>query len=126
MITETDSRVYTPSKYENEFRKAINAIYDYAKTLTRKEVGEYEYGGYRARPKLVMYELDKYMQPLGFEVDARECKHAYGIGNNNEWIIRDNDLVQVGELHCTNDMFGGVIMYITIFGKRIKRDSVHI
>jgi hypothetical protein len=33
--------------------------------------------------------FDELISKDGFEIDARSVRHAYGIGNNNEWDVLD-------------------------------------
>lgn len=120
MITKYDERVYTKPNNEVEFREVIDKVFSSMENMGN-ELVEFSGRMHRVQPKLVMEKFDSIITKYGFEVDARNCIHAYGIGNNNEWIIRDENLVEMGSLHCTDNMYGKVIMYVTIRGEKIKR-----
>lgn len=120
MITEYDERVYTESEFMDKFKECINPALDHIKTH-KDEYKEYSNRTDRIKPKIVGREFDKYIQKYGFELDGRSLRHAYGIGNNNEWDIVDKNLVKVGDFFCTDDMFGGVITGVKIRGRTIKK-----
>lgn len=120
MITEYDERIYVESKFMNEFKKCIHPSLIHIKN-NKDEYKEYDYGKKRIKPKIVGKAFDNFIQNYDFELDGRSLRHAYGIGNNNEWDIVDKNLVKVGDFFCTDDMFGGVITGIKIKGKTIEK-----
>ena len=126
MITEYDKRVYKQSEYIEKFYEAIK----YAMNYIRKNFMDYaekpEINGYsnKFKPNTIMKAFDTLILKYGFEIDARTIRHAYGIGNNNEWDIVDKNLIKIGEFYATNNMYHGVILGVQIEGKTI--DSFEI
>lgn len=120
MITDKDERTFTNSKYIEEFKNAI----DIAFAILIKEkmsLTKYEYGSRRMKPKLVTQKFDKIIcQNGGFEIDGRTCRHAHGIGNNNEYDIVDKELEKVASFYCNSDMHGGVYVGVTMNGEKLK------
>lgn len=106
---------------EDEFIKAVDKVFLAMQRQGSGGMTEYSNGMDRVQPLLVMKRFDAYITRYGFNVDMSECSHSYGIGNNHEWMIRDINLVKVGSLHCTNDMYGGVIMFVTVKGEKIRK-----
>ena len=120
MITENDDRLYT-SKYQDEFKQvALDALnhmkenfMDYA---TEPDVRGYTY---RFSPYTIRDEFDDLIIKHGFEIDATSIRHAYGIGNNNEWDIVDINMDKVGEFFATDNMYQGCILGVRIKGRTI-------
>ena len=82
--------------------------------------------GYRASVSKIR---DHIAQELGIKYGHNE--HAHGIGNNNalEIIVSDpcSDEEQVcGLLHLTDDMFGGVICWVSDIDNKRKTQSITI
>lgn len=121
MITEYDNRVYTKSKYEEEFKNicfdVLNHMREHFMEYTEKSSSLGYSNTFRART--IAKEFDKLISEYGFELDERTLTHAYGIGNNNEWKVADKDLNYVAEFHATDNMYCGVIVYVTIRGERL-------
>ena len=57
-------------------------------------------------------------------------EHAYGIGNNNAYEIiytgNPNEEQICGQLHLTNDMFGGVYVWVSDVDEKRKTQSRHL
>ena len=123
MITEYDERVYVESEFMDEFKRCIHPALTYIQHH-KEEYKEYDYGIKRMQTKMVANAFDKFIQDYGFELDGRSLKHAYGIGNNNNWDIVDKNLVKVGDFFCTNDMYGGVIVGVKIKGEIVESHKV--
>ena len=121
MITKDDPRVSKGIGHKPKLELAIDETFRILPKLDGGNVGNYNYGyrEYELDVDKVMEQVDKILIRYDFDVDARECKHAFGIGNNNEWNIVDKELEPFAELHCTDDMFGGVIVYFTMNGDRL-------
>ena len=121
MITEKDERTFTKSKYVDEFMNAIDKACDVI-LENRQSLCEYDYGSMRVQEKLVTKRFDEIIHANGgFEIDGRTCKHAHGIGNNNEYEIVDKELIKVGSFYCNTDMHGGAYFGVIFNGKKIKR-----
>lgn len=122
MITEYDDRVYKESEFMNDFYKAVEKAMNYI----REHFMDY------ARPGSPGYEnefspytirdaFDEQIMKYGFEIDGRSIRHAYGIGNNNEWDIVDKNINKVGNFYATNDMHSGVMLGVEVKGEVIDR-----
>lgn len=125
MITAKDPRVATQSKYVKELKTAMDEVYETLPKCHGSVLGKKDYINHHLSAHKVMAKIDEIIMKYGFEVDARECKHAHGIGNNNEWKIVDRELEHVAELHCINNMYGGVIVYVTLNGDKLD-DSLEL
>ena len=120
MITETDKRTFTTSKYTEEFFQAIDKAFEVL-IENKDDYVEYDWGMDRVKVKKVTEAFDKVIcENGGFELDGRTLRHKNGIGNNNEWDIVDKDLIKVGSFNCNSDMFSGVFVYIMFNGEEIK------
>ena len=109
-------RVYDDEKYY-DIALQIMKIVD---NINPKNVSEYDYGMYRARPHKVKEYIYRNMYGA---ISFGNNTHAHGIGNNNtiEIICKANENEEqiCGLLHLTNDMFGGCIVWVSdIDGKR--------
>lgn len=121
MITETDPRVQTTSRYGDDFRKVINQAFQTIKSNV-KQYEEYDYGMDRVQKHKVIQAFDELIYEMGgFELDGRTLRHAHGIGNNSEYDVVDKDLVKVGTFYCNDDMFGGVYTGATLNGETIEK-----
>ena len=119
MITEYDERVYIESEFMDEFKRCIYPALAHIKK-NKEAYKKYDCRMMRMQPKMVANAFDRFIQDYGFELDGRTLKHAYGIGNNNEWDIVDKNLIKVGNFFCTDDMHGGVIVGVEIKGKIVE------
>lgn len=100
-------RVYDDRHYDIISQEVLSCICD----IPAKTVSEYSHGMERAKVHLVREYI---AEMTGLKFGKNE--HAYGIGNNNaiEIIVTDDDEEQIcGLLHLTNDMFGGVIAWVS-------------
>lgn len=115
-------RVYDDTEYQNvadALRKAFLAIpADY--------VSEYDYGMYRAKVSKVKEQLLRYVPSVKFG----NTTHAHGIGNNNaiEIVYTGNNFEEqiCGLLHLIDDMYGGVLFYVTDIDGNRKTQTYQI
>lgn len=115
-------RVYDDTEYQSvadALRKAFLAIpADY--------VSEYDYGMYRAKVSKVKEMLLRYVPYVKFG----NTTHAHGIGNNNaiEIVYTGNNCEEqiCGLLHLIDDMFGGVLFYVTDIDGNRKTQTYQI
>jgi len=115
-------RVYDDTEYQNvadTLRKAFLAIpADY--------VSEYDYGMYRAKVSKVKEQLLRYVPSIKFG----NTTHAHGIGNNNaiEIVYTGNNFEEqiCGLLHLIDDMYGGVLFYVTDIDGNRKTQTYQI
>ena len=125
MITEYDDRVYVESEYVDDFKNAV----EFAMNFIRRNFMKYARKGdlgysHKFSPYVIRDAFDKLMMEYGFEVDGRSVRHAYGIGNNNEWDVVDKDMGKVGEFYANNNMYNGVYVGVSIKGNVV--DSFEI
>lgn len=119
MITEFDDRVNFGDfeKFEKVGKEALDYI--------RKNFMEYakppEIRGYSNtfNPYVFRDVFDEQISKQGFEIDTRTLRHAYGIGNNNEWDIADKDMNKVGEFWANDNMYQGLYIGANTKGKKI-------
>lgn len=117
MITEYDERVNKGNfeEFKPVAKQALNHI--------RKHFMEYakppEIRGYENTfsPYTMRDVFDEQISPKGFEIDARSIRHAYGIGNNNEWDIVDANMNKIGTFNAVDNMYQGVYISVLIKGK---------
>lgn len=88
--------------------------------LRAPSVSEYSWGTYRASVRKVK---DALLYLCDSEIKFGSVTHAHGIGNNNAieiiYIGNPKEEQICGLVHLIDDMFGGVIFYVTdIDGKR--------
>lgn len=117
MITEYDERINKGDfeEFKQVAKQALNHI--------RKNFMEYakppEIRGYTNTfsPYTMRDVFDEQISPKGYEIDARSIRHAYGIGNNNEWDIVDSNMNKIGEFNAINNMYQGVYISVHIKGE---------
>lgn len=112
-------RVYDDARY-SEIADNIMGI---LKNLTADRISEYSYGMYRAKTYKIRQYIESKMPFLKFGKN----EHAYGIGNNNaiEIILAgDTEEQIVGQLHLTDNMFGGVICWCSDIDDRRRTHSL--
>ena len=100
-------RVYDDSKY-CQIRKQIM---DVVSLMPASAVSEYSWGTERAS----VAKIREYVSTR-VPVKYGRNEHAKGIGNNNaiEIIVTDGNEEQIcGLLHLTDDMYGGVICWVS-------------
>ena len=119
MITEYDTRVNNGDfeGFRKTAKKALKHIrehfMDYAQA---PDIRGYSH---RFSPYTLRDEFDRLISQDGFEIDARSIKHAYGIGNNNEWDILDKNMNKVGTFNANNNMYHGVYLNVYVKDKRL-------
>ena len=125
MITKYDERVCS-NEYDEECKKACLIAMKYIREhfMNYAKKGDLGYSN-KFKPYDIMEAFDKIISKYGFEIDSRSLRHAYGIGNNNEWDIVDSkNLTPIGEFYATNNMYNGVYLGVHIKDKKI--DSFEI
>jgi len=102
-------RVIDDSKYPVIARQLCDII----RTLNPSELREYSYGIDRVK---VSYVRDAILA-RSYGIKLGKVEHAHGIGNNNayEIIYTGNPIEEqiCGYLHLTDDMYGGVICWVS-------------
>lgn len=124
MITEYDERVNQGNfeEFKEVARKALNHIRNNFMSYAKPpEIRGYDY---KFSPYTFRDEFDRLISPYGFEIDARSIRHAYGIGNNNEWDVVDKNMNKVGEFSANNNMYHGV--YLNVYVKEDHLDGFEI
>ncbi len=99
-------RVYDDSMYD-EVAAVVNAV---IQTINPNQVSEYRWGVNRANESLIRYEILNKTSYIKFGRNT-------GIGNNAsyELIYTGNNQEEqiVGLFHCTDDMYGGQICWVS-------------
>ena len=102
-------RVYDDTHYVRIAKELENAFCN----LNAEEVSEYSYGTYRA---MVSKVKEKLLQKVP-NIKYGRVEHANGIGNNNAieivYVGDPNEEQICGLLHLTDDMYGGVIFWVS-------------
>lgn len=102
-------RVYDDSMY-NEVATVVNGV---IQTINPNQVSEYSYGCDRASRSLIKSEILNKTNYIKFGRNVNDT----GIGNNAcyELIYTGNDQEEqiVGLFHCTDDMYGGQICWVS-------------
>lgn len=102
-------RIYDDTNYTSVSADLENAFC----AINAEEVSEYSYGMYRAEVSKIKDKLLRKVHSIKFG----KVEQANGIGNNNaiEIVCLDdpNEERICGLLHLTDDMFGGVVFWVS-------------
>lgn len=102
-------RVYDDCMYSLKSEEINEIIW----SIEPKEVSEYDYGMRRAQTNLIVKEILNNVSNIKLGKDV----NTSGIGNNycHELIYIGNPEEEqiFGLIHCTNDMYGGVICWVS-------------
>lgn len=102
-------RVYDDTQFE-KYAKALETAF---RKIPAETVSEYDYGMYRAKVSKVK---EKLLGKVG-NMKFGNTTHAHGIGNNNAIEIiytgAEKEEQICGLVHLIDDMYGGVLFYVT-------------
>ena len=110
-------RVIDDTCYESKAEEIAEVI----RRISANEVSKYEGGMYRAQCDMI---IEKILESVGDIKLGRDMNNT-GIGNNwsRELIYTGNENEEqiFGIIHCTNDMYGGEIVWVSDYDKGRQR-----
>ena len=108
---------------DSYYHVAEDKIMFIVRQIPAEQVSKYDWGTYRAQVHLVR----KWVEDRLPEFKFGKCKHAHGIGNNNAFEIiytgNPNEEQICGLFHLTDNMYGGVICWVSDIDETQKTGS---